>query len=764
MRLVTSFCLSVMFVFCCNVCYGQSKSSFLAIIPKPIEVASLKEAFIITSSTAIVCNDSLLTPSSALLRFYIQKEGIQTPVVKKDSSVDNFIRFKIDTLAVAKAEGYRLLVNKHSIDISCRDAGGVIYAIQTLRQLWQLQKDGSLSVAGCYINDYPRFGYRGMGLDVSRHLFPPSFIKKYIDLLALYKFNTFHWHLTDDQGWRIEIKQYPRLQSVAAWRNETLVGHKKELPHRFDGKKYGGYYSQKEVADIVEYATQRNITVLPEIEMPGHALAALAAYPSLGCTGGPYQTATFWGIFDDVYCAGNDSTFVFLEHVLDEVMQLFPSKYIHIGGDECRKIRWKVCPKCQQRIKQEGLKDEAELQSYFIERIEAYVNSKGRSIIGWDEITEGKLAPNATIMSWRGEEGGILAAKQQHRVIMTPESHLYFDYYQSLYPNEPLAAGGYTPLSKVYNYEPAAQTGNETINQYIAGVEGEAWSEYYQDTGTVLRMVFPRAIALAELAWTSPKQRGYDDFLKLLRKQDELLTRLHVGYSLSFDEVQMQSCIVENNRLRVSLQSSLPEAIIRYTINGQVPSEKSKLYDQPIYVAQSCSLKACLFNAQSKLQGRIFEQQLYVHKALGAAVSLTNKAVEKFDPGADGLVNGLCGNNRYNNDQWLGFNGNNLEALISLKKMETIRSFDMHFLNYHWQRMWAPVSVEIFASADGVRFEKLFVQNRFPINGINTVEARFKPLKAKYLKVIAVNKGTIPQGEYGAGGKALLMVDEMIVQ
>jgi hexosaminidase len=374
----------------------------------------------------------------------------QIPVRQKANA--NYIRLVIDSVGVSFQEGYILQVGQNHVLITGHDRAGVFYRLQSLIQM--VAQSGNNTISGCIIEDHPRFAYRGMHLDVSRHFFSAATIKKWIDVLALSKINVFHWHLTDDQGWRIEIKGYPALQTVAAYRNETLIGHKKEIPHVFDGKRYGGYYTQDEVRDIIHYAADKHITIIPEIEMPGHALAALAAYPSLGCTGGPYQTATFWGIFSDVYCAGYEEVFSFLQEVLDEVMALFPSKYIHIGGDECPKQRWRDCPKCRKRMSEENLKDENELQSYFIKRIEKYLNSKGRQIIGWDEILEGGLSPGATVMSWTGEQGGITAAMQNHQVIMTPEKYVYLDYYQSLYKDEPLAGGGYLPLNKIYEYEP----------------------------------------------------------------------------------------------------------------------------------------------------------------------------------------------------------------------------------------------------------------------------------------------------------------------
>ncbi|MEO5684820.1 MAG: family 20 glycosylhydrolase [Chitinophagaceae bacterium] len=741
----------------------KNTNSFPALIPLPVAVAPNSETFIINPVTRIIYKDSKLVACAGLLQLYIKAgAGIQTQITVRPAA-KNYILLQTDSSAVPQPEGYRLMVNHGSIQLTANNTAGIIYGIQTLRQLWQQQKNKQLLAVGCIINDYPRFAYRGMALDVSRHLFPAAFIKKYIDLLSLYKFNTFHWHLTDDQGWRIEIKKYPALQTVAAWRKETLIGHKKEWPHLFDGKKYGGYYTQQEIKEIITYAAVRNITIIPEIEMPGHALAALSAYPNLGCTGGPYQAATFWGVFDDVYCAGNDSTFLFLQHVLDEIMQLFPSPYIHIGGDECPKTKWEACPKCQQRIKDMHLKDAHALQNYFITRIEKYVNSKGKNIIGWDEILEGGLAPNATVMSWRGEEGGIAAAQQKHAVIMTPESHLYFDYYQSLYPAEPLAAGGYTPLAKVYSYEPAGNNTSAAVKQYIKGIEAQTWSEYLLSNAQAEYMIFPRVLAVAETGWTPALLHNFTLFTQRLRQQKPLLKKLRVNAADNFDEIQYTASIKEKN-LQVSLATNLPAAKIFYTTDGSIPTIKSKLYAGAVIINRSCTLKARLFTEDNKPADRMFQQSFTIHKATGATVTLTHAPIAKYNPGAMALVNGINGNARYNDGQWVGFSGDDAEVVIDLYDLVVVNSIRTHLLNYHWQRMWAPAVIDIAVSEDGLQYKKLYSQTVFPVNGINMVEAKFDPLKARYIKLTAVNKGIIPAGSYGAGGKALLLLDEIIVE
>lgn len=429
-------------------------------------------------------------------------------------------------------EGYTLVINDEGIVISGSSEAGIFYGIQTLIQLIGAHERKLPFVE---IKDEPRFAYRGMHLDVGRHMYPVEFIKKYIDLLAHHKYNRFHWHLTEDQGWRIEIKKYPKLQEVGAYRKETVIGKASTSTRKdarnFDGKRYGGFYTQEEVKDVVQYAADRYVTIIPEIEMPGHALAALSAYPKLGCTGGPYEAATTWGVFDDVFCAGKEDAFVFLEDVLDEVIPLFPGKYIHIGGDECPKTQWEKCPHCKKRMGMEKLADAHALQSYFIQRIEKYVNSKGKQIIGWDEILEGGLAPNATVMSWRGEEGGIAAAQQNHDVIMTPGNWCYFDHYQAGPEGEPLAIGNMTTVEEVYSYEPVPAQLDSIQAKHILGAQANVWTEYIPTSDHVEYMVYPRACAMAEVLWSKPESRKYEDFKIRMKEHADRLSDWKVNFA-----------------------------------------------------------------------------------------------------------------------------------------------------------------------------------------------------------------------------------------
>lgn len=435
-------------------------------------------------------------------------------------------------------EGYRLSIRPEGILISSATEQGVFYALQTLRQIMRLDavpdagdSERRWSVPIADIIDYPSFSYRGLHLDVCRHFMPIDFVKKYIDLMAYYKFNRFHWHLTEDQGWRIDIKKYPRLREVSAWRDATLIGRPRDENVQYDSTRHGGYYTQEEIKEVVAFAADRGITIIPEIEMPGHALAALAAYPELGCTKGPYNVVGTWGVFDDVFCAGREETFTFLQGVLDEVLEYFPSPYIHIGGDECPKTRWKACPDCQHRMKTEGLRDEHELQSYFVQRMEKYLNEKGRTIIGWDEILEGGLAPNATVMSWRGKDGAIAAAQAGHQAIMTPVSHCYFDYYQDDPASQPLSIGGLITLEKVYSFDPIPSELTAEEARFILGGQANLWTEYIPTTAHAEYMAYPRAIAMAEVLWTPREQRSWESFTERLARHVDRLEGLGVHYA-----------------------------------------------------------------------------------------------------------------------------------------------------------------------------------------------------------------------------------------
>ncbi|MCK9452907.1 MAG: family 20 glycosylhydrolase [Bacteroidales bacterium] len=598
-------------------CQPSKTNKDLTIIPVPESVSVSNKTLDINKDTRIIYEDpnpALRLMGEQLAGFISEKSNFR-PEVAPYSSVqslenDIYLTINLNDSTFGK-EGYQI---HHSdgqlLTIQANDAQGVFYGMQTLYQLFPTaffeaaDKHSAWEIPLVTISDKARFAYRGMHLDVSRHFFSVDFIKQYIDLLAMYKYNTFHWHLTEDQGWRIEIKAYPKLTEIGGWRKETKIGHQWETPKQFDGQRYGGFYTQDEVREIVDYAASKYITVIPEIEMPGHAMAALAAYPELGCTGGPYAVQGEWGVFDDIYCS-RESTFIFLENVLTEVMEMFPSTYIHIGGDEAPKTRWKACPDCQKRIREEGLEDEAQLQSYFISRISKFLEKHERQIIGWDEILEGGLAPGATVMSWRGTEGGIAAAQMGHDVIMTPNSHCYYDHYQGNPSEEPLAIGGFTPLSQVYDFEPIPTALNSTEAKHIIGAQANVWTEYITDNDEVTYMILPRMVALSEVLWSPAKNRNWENFYNRLPAHFARYDALGLHYSQSVNQVKTKLVVTETADTLVELTAEVPQAQIFYTLDGSVPDQNSSLYTEKLKLNKTDQLKVQLFrNGQAFGEGQ----------------------------------------------------------------------------------------------------------------------------------------------------------------
>lgn len=518
------------FLFSLLLCTTLSFAQEVNIIPQPVKVVRNTGNFVITSQTSLVVTNKEDNATAAFLNGYLSNYyGFILPVAKK--ATKNYIKLTSQkNIEGLKSEGYSLISDKNGVEINGNAAVGTFYGVQTLIQLLPVEKSKTLAIAAVEVKDEPRFEYRGAMLDVGRHYFPVAFVKKYIDYLALHKMNYFHWHLTEDQGWRIEIKKYPKLTEIGSRRNGSIIGR---YPGQgSDNTPEGGFYTQEEVKDIVKYASDRFITVIPEIEMPGHGSAAIAAYPELSCfpnektqlpdtmisakskeemaNGRNKIVQETWGVHSDVYVP-SEYTFKFLQDVIDEVITLFPSKYIHVGGDEAPKDAWKRSEFCQQLIKEKGLKDEHGLQSYFIQRMEKYINGKGRTLIGWDEILEGGLAPNAIVMSWRGEEGGIAAAKENHKVIMTPGSHVYLDHSQTKNEKE-VTIGNYLPLEKVYSYEPIPKELNEQQAKFVLGAQGNVWTEYMANPAKVEYMIFPRLSALSEVLWSPKENKNWTQF------------------------------------------------------------------------------------------------------------------------------------------------------------------------------------------------------------------------------------------------------------
>lgn len=565
--------ISILIFVLFQVFYLFGNQREISLIPEPKSIKEGTGRFVLSAKTRIQINNDAIKKSADLFNEFMSSRYNMN--LSRGSSGKNTIKLVVGQQA--EKESYRLTVNDDGILIQ-GDEASVFYGLQTLQQLIK-EKDGILIVPYVEIEDEPRFPHRGMMLDVARYYYKPQFVKHFIDLMSHYKINRFHWHLTEDGGWRIEIKKYPELTKKGAWRTSTQKSRDKQdqdrLPH-------GGFYTQEEIKDIIAYAADRHITIIPEIDLPGHTMSVLSVFPDLSCTGGPFAVPIEWGIKDDILCAGNESVYEFVENVLAEVIDLFPSEYIHIGGDEAPKKHWKECPKCQAKIKAEGLKDEHELQSYFVQRVEKFVNSKGRQIIGWDEILEGGLAPNATVMSWRGEAGGITAANMGHKVIMSPNIYMYLDYYQAAdRSTEPFNIGGCVPLDVTYNYEPYSPKITPEQQKYIIGVQGHIWGEYIHSEDMVEYMGYPRALALSEIGWSQASKKDYNNFLDRLPARLDDLDKKGVLFRIP-EPKGWNEAKVANGKVLIDLKPLIDGAEIYYTTDGTDPLVYGKFYTQPL--------------------------------------------------------------------------------------------------------------------------------------------------------------------------------------
>lgn len=769
------------FIFNSLLSFSQTMND-ISVIPQPVEIKIQSSSkFIVTKNTGLILEGSGLEKSAFFFNAYLQHfYGFKLKISKK-SVGKNEIVLNYERMDKPLPGAYTLDVKNNGVYIAGDNETGVFYGIQTLLQLLPADnKHPEAAIPYVTIKDYPRFAYRGMHLDVSRHFFSPSFIKKYIDYLAYHKFNTFHWHLTEDQGWRIEIKKYPLLTSVGGYRNGTIIGRNPGKGN--DSLRYGGYYTQEEIKDIVKYAADRYITIIPEIEMPGHSSAAIAAYPQLSCfpdepsvpakgtawagprTGKQVQQA--WGVFEDVFCP-SEYTFNFLENVLDEVMQLFPSKYIHIGGDECPKSSWKRSAFCRQLMKEKSLKNENELQSYFMQRIEKYVNSKGRNIIGWDEILEGGLAPNATVMSWRGEKGGIEAAKQKHNVIMTPEPYMYFNFSQSTHEDS-LTYGQYTPVEKVYSYEPIPKGLNADESKYILGAQANLWSEYINNPKLAEYMLFPRMSALSEVLWSPKEKRNWNDFEKKLPALFKLYQLWGASYSTARYELQPSILPSPNyDGVLWKLETNSKEGNIIY-INGPSQSATHN-YSSPIVITRSGEYGAALTRTDHTFITNWFLQKFSFNKATGKKITLTNPPGGNWlGSGAFTLVNGIITEKKLTESkEWLGFLGKDLEAVIDLGKAEKINTIRLDVLKQENSWIYLPAYVEFFISNDGINFTSVGKQspdNDGTWKNERKIEQKINTASARYIKVLAKNPGIIAAGKPGAGTPAWIFADEIEVE
>lgn len=676
-------------------------------------------------------------------------------------------------------EAYTLDIRRDKVTVKASSARGFMYAVQTLRQMLPAEIFGSVpapekdwTIRCATVEDFPRFSYRGLHLDVARHFFSTDEVKKYIDIMAVHKMNTLHWHLTDDQGWRIEIKKYPLLTEKGSVRKSTVV--KKDWD-RYDGVPYGGFYTQEEIKDVVKYAESKGIAIIPEIDLPGHMLAALAAYPQLGCTGGPYEVWGRWGVAEDVLCVGKEETFTFLENVLEEVTELFPSEYIHIGGDECPKTRWAECPRCQARIKELGLKDDENfsaehyLQSYVTARIEKFLETKGRKIIGWDEILEGGLSPNATVMSWRGSEGGMEAAKAGHDAIMTPLSHFYFDYYQSMdTENEPFGIGGYIPVEKVYSYEPFAEDTDAQLRGHILGIQANMWTEYISEDRHLEYMLLPRASALSEVQWTLPQNKNWERFLSGLSHMADIYTEMGFNYAKTVFEV-ISRIYVNHDRNSVEVQlSTQGDAPIRYTLDGSEPDNSSALYTKPIEIRGGCTLKAKVM--RDNMETRVYVQEFKDNKAMGRPISLGTDPLPKYRYGApESLVDGIQGTFSYGTGLWAGWKGTPVDVTIEMDGKTAYGSVTLSTLVQKGEDIFNPLDLAVSVSDDGTDYTEI-ARAEYPAEGPDDPEGlkeytvTFPETSAKYLRITSRTVDSIPAWHGARGRQGFTFIDEIFVR
>ena len=691
-------------------CTQQLPEANYDVIPQPKEVKlSEEKPFTLQKTTKVYYEDGLQREAQFLSEYVNDVLGYTLETAVYNGQSDGIVL----TLAPEdfdQEEAYQMVITPKQVVLKGSDAAGVFHGIQTLRKSLPI---GQRPMANCQlptatIRDWPNLSYRGMHIDPCRHFMDLDSVKIYIDMLALHNMNQFHFHLTEDQGWRIEIKKYPELTKVGAYRNGTVIGRNGRL---YDTIRYGGFYTQEQLRDLVQYAAERHVNIIPEIDLPGHMQAALASYPWLGCTGGPYEVWKRWGVSDDVLCAGNEATMLFVEDVLNEVMDIFPSPYIHIGGDECPKVRWEKCPKCQKKIKELGIKADERfsaedyLQSYVMNRMAKVVEARGRRVIGWDEILEGNVSETAIIMSWRGIEGGIEAARKGHDVIMTPTSHLYFDYYQSEDPaTEPSCVGGYLPVSRVYEFRPLPKELTEEQQKHIIGVQANIWTEYITSFHHVQYMAMPRMDALAEIQWNNPapESRDFDAFVERCRRMAQLYDLYHYNYAKQIFNPQVYTDTVAPN----------------------LATRK------PIYLREEPNEK-------------------YASK--GAVI----------------LNDGEMGRIAYTSGRWLGFWGQPMDAVIDLEQPSAMSHVRFRALVNKGAWIYNPSHASVLVSDDGETFREV-AQLDIPIttwtdkDGNFTYELEFEPVTARYVEVI-VKDHMLPEDHDGYGYPAWIFIDEIEV-
>lgn len=695
-KFVLSFLVVFLFVFL--PLRGQQGA--LPLIPYPQKVTFGEGSFFSEAPDAVFLGIS--SKETGILMNELRSSWQMINRKKKLSGRNAVLLQKVQDDKGSVVGSYTLEISPDRITISAKSDDGLFYGVQTLNQI-VASCDGK-ALPCLKIEDSPRFSYRGLHLDVSRHFLDAGFVKKQLDVIASYKLNRLHWHLTDGAGWRIQIKKYPLLTKVAAWRpaptwKEWWNGNRHYCRKDTAPDAYGGFYTRKDIKDVLEYARSKHITVIPEIEMPGHSEEVLAVYPELSCSGEPYKNGEL--------CIGNEETFKFLEAVLDEVISLFPSKYIHIGGDEANKEAWKKCPKCRQRMREEGLKNVDELQSYLVHRIEKYLNSKGRELLGWDEILDGGLSPNATVMSWRGEKGGIQAVRMGHDAIMTPGEYCYFDAYQDNPLGEPEAIGGYLPLKKVYSYNPVPDSLTVEEGKHILGVQANVWAEYMPTGEHVEYMIYPRLLALSEVAWCDPGNKSWERFRLAANKHVDWLWKKGINAHPIAKSVTMSQFVDTLNReIRVSFECDRIPSEIRYTLDGSEPTPQSVLYTAPLSVKDSAMITVALFGDRKQLT-RSQKYKVYYHKGIGAKVTYKLPYSDHYKAAREkALTDGYTGGNSYGDGKWQGFYGD-MDCIIDLGQVTDVHTIEANFMQQPGPWIWFPEWTEIWISDDGKKYTRL---------------------------------------------------------
>ena len=743
----------------------------IQIIPKPVSIEIKSGIFEFDEDTKFVVSNNEQTKMVNIFVGRLKKSTGWTIEIVETAPQKNYVQFVEDVNF--NQEAYGLSVTSNYITITASSEAGYLYGLESIRQLLPLELENSnvttevdWVVPNLEIKDEPRFKYRGLMLDLSRHFFDKNYIKKTIDRLAMHKMNVLHLHLVDDQGWRIEIKKYPKLTEIGSWRVDQEDKHwnAREAVSSDEKGTYGGFLTQEDLKEIVKYAQSKNVDVIPEIEMPAHVTSAIASYPHLSCFENHIAVPSggIWPL-TDIYCAGKESTFEFLENVLLEVMDIFPSKYIHIGGDEATKTNWKKCPHCQKRIKEEGLNNVEELQSYFVKRMERFINSHGKKLIGWDEILEGGLAPDATVMSWRGVKGGIEAAEQGHDVIMTPGTHCYFDHYQGPQNHEPLAIGGFTPLSKVYQFDPVVETMNEEEASHVLGGQANLWAEYIPTESHSEYMIFPRLAALSETLWSPKETRNWEDFSKRVQTMFKRYEMMGINYAKSSYMVTADTEIdIENQNVNLTLQNEYTNADIRYVIGNEDLNSEATKYSSPINLKETTIVKVSLFN-DNKPIGNTLVDTIKFHKGVAKKVKYLTSYSDRYSgSGEFNMTNTLRGTKNFHDGKWQAWLNRDMELIIDLDTPQAIHQVKVGSMENQGPSIFFPTAVIVSISNDGETYQEVGrIERDFAMNSdieLKDFTIDFEEQEVRFIKVKAINLKDTPKG-----GGSWLFVDEILI-